>query len=115
MGRHGCRPRLPRAGGAMTFADLSAAAAVFLDANTIVYHFSQHARYGAACTDLLERIARQQLVGYTSSHVLSEAAHRLMTLEAIDRYGWPYAGIAQRLRRHPADVQALTRFRQAID
>jgi predicted nucleic acid-binding protein len=99
----------------MTFADLSAATAVFLDANTIVYHFSRHARYGAACTDLLERIARQELVGYTSSHVLSEAAHRLMTLEAIDRYGWPYAGIAQRLRTHPAEVQALTRFRQAID
>ena len=39
----------------------------------------------------------------------------LMTLEAIDRYGWPYAGIAQRLRKHPAEVQALTRFRQAID
>jgi predicted nucleic acid-binding protein len=47
--------------------------------------------------------------------VLSEAAHRLMTLEAIDRYGWPAAGIAQRLRKHPAEVQALTRFRQAIE
>ncbi|MGH7170091.1 MAG: hypothetical protein ACRELG_07435 [Gemmataceae bacterium] len=63
----------------------------------------------------MERIARQELVGYTSSHVLSEAAHRLMTLEAVDRYGWPYAGIAQRLRKHPAEVQALTRFRQAIE
>ena len=99
----------------MTFADLPAALAVFLDANTIVYHFSRHARYGLACTALLERIARQELVGYLSSHVLSEAAHRLMTLEAIDRYGWPYAGIAQRLRKHPAEVHALTRFRQAID
>jgi predicted nucleic acid-binding protein len=50
----------------MTFAALPAAVAVFLDANTLVYH-------------------------------------------------WPQAGIAQRLRRHPAEVQALTRFRQAID
>jgi hypothetical protein len=41
----------------MTFAALPAAATVFLDANTIVYHFSRHARYGAACTDLLELIA----------------------------------------------------------
>ena len=99
----------------MTFADLAAAVAVFLDANTIVYHFSRHSRYGTACTGLLERIARKELVGSTSSHVLSEVAHRLMTLEATDRYGWPYAGIAQRLRRHPAEVQALTRFRQAVD
>jgi predicted nucleic acid-binding protein len=99
----------------MTFADLPAAAMVFLDANVIVYHFSRHTRYGTACTDLLDRIARQELIGCTSSHVLSEAAHRLMTLEAIDRYGWPYAGIAQRLRKHPSEVQALVRFRQAID
>ncbi len=99
----------------MTFADLPTAASVFLDAKTIVYHFSRHTRYGPACTTLLERVARQELVAYTSSHVVSEAAHRLMTLEAIDRYGWPYAGIAQRLRKHPAEIQALTRFRQAVD
>jgi predicted nucleic acid-binding protein len=99
----------------MTFADLPGGVVVFLDANTIVYHFSRHARYGTACTALLERIARQELAGCTSSHVLSEAAHRLMTLEAMDRFGWPHAGIAQRLRKHPAEVQALTRFRQAID
>ena len=99
----------------MTFADLPAAAAVFLDANTIVYHFSRNARYGPACTDLLERIARQEFAGCTSSHVLSEVAHRLMTLEAIAHYGWSYAGIAQRLRKHPTQIQALTKFRQAVD
>ncbi len=99
----------------MIFADLPAAVPVFLDANVLVYHFSHHTRYGTACTGLLERIARQELIGYTSSHVLSEAAHRLMTLEAVDRYGWAYAGIAPKLRKHPAAIQALTRFRQAID
>lgn len=98
----------------MTFSDFSTGT-IFFDANTLVYHFSRHSRYGTACTALLERIARQEIVGYTSTHVLSETAHRLMTLEAIDRYGWPYAGIAARLRKHPAEVQTLTRFRQAID
>src|SRR5205823_6456373 len=29
-------------------------------------------------------------------------------------FGWPFAGIAQRLRQHPAQVQGLTRFRQAV-
>ncbi len=99
----------------MIFADIPATEAVFLDANSIVYHFSRHARYGVACTDLLQRVARREIAGFTSSHVLSEVAHRLMTLEAIDRYGWPYAGIAQRLHKHPAEVQALSRFRQAVD
>jgi len=99
----------------MIFTDLPVGAAVFLDANTIVYHFSRHQRYGRPCTELMERIARQELVGHTSIHVLGEAAHRLMALEAIDRFGWSNTGIANRLRRHPAEVQQLTRFRLAIN
>jgi predicted nucleic acid-binding protein len=41
-------------------------------------------------------------------------AHRLMTLEACAAFGRLYAGIAQRLQKHPAQVQTLSRFRQAI-
>jgi predicted nucleic acid-binding protein len=71
----------------MTFADLPAGAAVFVDANTLVYHFQPHPALGAACTDLVERIERQELAGFTSTHVLSEVAHRLMTLEACVLFG----------------------------
>jgi predicted nucleic acid-binding protein len=99
----------------MIFTDLPVGAAVFLDANTLVYHFSQDPRYGAACTELLERIARQDLVGHTSLHVLGETAHRLMALEAIHRFGWSNTGIANRLRRNPDEVKQLSRFRLAID
>ncbi len=98
----------------MTFADLPNGASVFVDGNTLVYHFQPHPVFGAACTDLLERIEHQEVTGYTSTHVLSEMAHRLMTLEACAAFGWPYAGIAQRLQKHPAQVQTLSRFRQAI-
>jgi predicted nucleic acid-binding protein len=99
----------------MTLADLVAGDDVFVDANTLVYRFSLHAKYGLACTDLLARIDRQELVGYTSTHVLSETAHRLMTLEAITRFGWPQAGIGNRLRTHPADVARLTHFKVAVE
>jgi hypothetical protein len=99
----------------MIFADLLAGTPVFVDANTLVYHFSLHPRYGAACTQLLERVARQELVAFTSTHVLSDATHRCMTLEAIAQFGWQYAGIAQRLKKHPAKVQTLTHFRRVID
>ena len=47
----------------MTFADLALGASVFLDANTLLYHFTADAQFGAACTDLVERIERQELVG----------------------------------------------------
>lgn len=99
----------------MIFTDLLAGDAVFVDANTLVYRFSLHPRFGAACVDLLERIERRELSGCTSTHVLSETAHRLMTLEAITLFNWPQAGIGNRLRTHPAEVAKLTAFRQAIE
>src|SRR5260370_1331195 len=98
----------------MILADLLNGASVFVDANTLVYHFQPHPVFGPACTDLVERIEHQELVGYTSTHVVCEMAHRLMTLEACATFGWPYTGIAPRMRKHPSQVQTLTRFRQAI-
>jgi predicted nucleic acid-binding protein len=99
----------------LTFADVPSGAALFLDANTFVYAHSLHPQFGPPSRDLLERIERQELSGFTSAHVLGETAHRLMTLEACTTFGWPFAGIAPRLRRHPAEVRTLTLFRQAID
>jgi len=98
----------------MIFTDLPAGASVFLDANTLLYHFTADAKYGAACTELLERIERQELNGFTSTHVVSEAAHRLMTIEAALRFNRTFAGIAPGLKKHPSEVQQLTQFRQAI-
>lgn len=99
----------------MIFPDLQHGDAVFIDANTLVYHFEPHATFGTACTTLMRRIELGELLGFSSTHVLSEVAHRLMTLEACATFGWPYQGIAQRLRTHPGQVQKLSRFRQAVE
>ena len=99
----------------MTFADLLPGESVFLDANTLVYHFAAHAVFGAVCTQLVQRIENQELLGFTSTQALGEAAHRLMTTEASSLFGWPFAGIGNRLRTHSAAVRQLTVFRQAID
>ncbi len=99
----------------MTFADLLPGEAVFVDANTLVYHFSAHATFGPACTHLLQRVENQELLGFTSTQILGEAAHRLMTTEASSLFGWPFAGIGNRLRTHPTEVQRLSIFRTAMD
>jgi predicted nucleic acid-binding protein len=62
----------------MTFADLQAGDAVFVDANTLIYHFTNQAKYGAACTALAERIENKEIQGFTSSHCLADVAHRIM-------------------------------------
>src|SRR5947209_6681325 len=99
----------------MIFADIPVGVAVFVDANSFVYHFIADPTFGAACTMLLDRIENQDFMGVTSAHVLNEMAHRLMTLEAQQRFGCPAAGMANRLKRHPADVQQLSWHKRGID
>lgn len=99
----------------MTFADLATGDAVFVDANSLTYHFEPHPRWGPACTQLLLRIENQELAGYTSSQVIGEVSHRLMTIEAHQRFGWPIAGIGNRLRSNPTEVRKLVLFRTAVE
>jgi predicted nucleic acid-binding protein len=99
----------------MTFADLAAGDAVFVDANIFTYHYQPHPAWGAACTQLLQQIETGHFSGYTTSHVLGEVCHRLMTLEAHALLGWPMAGIGNRLRTNPMEVKKLGKFRTAIE
>ena len=85
-----------------------------MDANSLIYHFSNEPRYGAACTQLIRRIEQQQLQGSTSAHALADTAHRLMTLEAMNRLGGPPAGIATRLRKHHGEIPKLGVYQQAV-
>ena len=99
----------------MSIDDLGSGDTGFIDANVFVYAFAPDPQFGPACGRLLERVERADLNGVTSAHVLSDTAHRLMSLEACATFGWPYAGIARRLQRHPDDVKRLLHFRKAIE
>src|SRR6266511_2298016 len=78
------RTRLPAAaGGAMTFADLVAGDALFVDANTLTYHFQPHPIWGPACSDLLQRIENREIAGCTSTHVLSEVVGQPFQADAL--------------------------------
>jgi predicted nucleic acid-binding protein len=98
----------------MIFDDLGSPADLFLDANTFIYHFTNDPKWGSACTRLLERIEFQELRGFTSTHVLADVTHRLMTIEAMDLLGWPTTRLAARLRQHHADIPKLTVYLQAL-
>jgi predicted nucleic acid-binding protein len=98
----------------MTFVQLPPATVVFLDANTLIYHFSNEPTYGPACTQLLKRVELGGLSGFTSAHALADVAHRLMTLEAMNRNVWPQAGLAARLRKRHSEIPHLSIYQQAI-
>jgi predicted nucleic acid-binding protein len=99
----------------MTFASLPLGASIFLDANTLVYHFQPHPTFGAACTQLMTRIENQEVLGVTSTHILTEVAHRLMMIEAASLPGWKPTKVKQHLLKNPAALQKLTRFQAAVD
>ena len=82
----------------MILIDLKDGDSVFLDANTLVYHFAPHPTLGPACHDLVRRIENQALHGFTSTAVLSDVAHHLMTFEAAATFGWT-SKVTQRLHR----------------
>ena len=98
----------------MIFADLVNGEAVFLDANTFVYHFAPDPLLRTPCGQWLQRIEKQDISGYTSTAVLSEVGHRLMTIEARTRPGWSSRKIVNRLKKNPAAVQNLVNFRVAV-
>jgi predicted nucleic acid-binding protein len=99
----------------VTIDKIPAGLAVFIDANCLVYEATADPTYGPACKRLLERIENKEFPGYTSAHVLAETAHRLMTIEVANRLSRPLTGMANWLRRHPAEVQQCKSHRQAID
>lgn len=98
----------------MIFSAIPDGSSVFLDANVLVYHFTAHFQYGTACTDLLQRVGSRHIAAFLSSHVLSDVAHRLMTIEAMTVLGWPQTSLAARLRKHHDQIPKLTLYRQAI-
>lgn len=100
---------------AVTFDDIPAGRAIFIDANCLIYEATADPTYGPACKRLLERIENKHLTGYTSAHALAETSHRLMTIEAASLLARPLTGMANWLRRHPAEVQRLKRHRRTID
>jgi predicted nucleic acid-binding protein len=97
----------------MILVDLVDGASVFLDANILVYHFAPHPAFGQACNAFVRRIESQAILGFTSTAVLSEVAHHLMTFEAATAFGWS-SKVVQRLRKNPSAVKQLQKFCQSI-
>jgi predicted nucleic acid-binding protein len=97
----------------MIFTALADGESIFLDANILVYHFAPHPMLGQSCHDLIHRVENQGVLGYTSTGVLSDVAHHLMTFEASVVFGWA-SKVAAHLRQDPSAVMQLSKFHQSI-
>jgi hypothetical protein len=59
----------------MIFTDLLPGESVLIDANTLLCHLGAHTTFGTACSQLLQRVENQELLGFTSVQVLGKSAH----------------------------------------
>jgi predicted nucleic acid-binding protein len=96
----------------MTLAELLDGDSVFLDANIFIYHFGGRS---PECKTFLERCARRELLGYTSTPILAEVLHRLMIAEAIAKGLVTAKTAIRRLGESPELVKQLARYQEDVD
>ena len=95
----------------MTLADLREGDSVFIDANIFIYHSGGRS---VECKTLLERCARRELLGYTSTPVLAEVLHRLMVAEAVQKRLVPVKTAVKKLRGNPDLVRQLSQYHEDV-
>lgn len=84
---------------------------VILDANILVYAWSS---VSSECRHLLERCTLGQVSGLVPLHVLAEASHRMMVLEARSQGLNLGSNPAKYLAKHPQAVKQLNRHRGLV-
>lgn len=80
---------------------------VVIDAYVILYAIQ---KASAQCKRLLERVAKEEVVGILPLHTLAGVTHQLMMAEAYDNQWITAPHLARQLRQQPDRVRALIRY-----
>src|SRR4051812_43021799 len=96
----------------MTLTELPADHRVFIDANIFIYHCGGRS---AECQAFLERCARREVQGYTSTLVLAEVLHRLMVAEAIAKGLVTAKTAVRKLGETPSLVKQLSQYQDDVN
>ena len=96
----------------MRLADFPSGRSLFIDANCFLYHFlGTH----SICTSTLHRSELGEISAFTSVPVLAEVRHRLMILEASERFHLLPRKVLAYLKRHPGQIRLLRTCVEAIE
>ena len=92
--------------------ELPQGATCFVDANILIYHFVDMGDISAVCSAFLARVVRSQVDAVSTTACLADAVHRVMGVEAQERFGLVNGAVAW-LKRHPECIRELSAFRDA--
>ena len=87
---------------------------VFIDSNIFIYHFSGLEKFADACFHFFKRIEEGSISGHTSTLVLAEVLHRLMIIEASEKFGFLPKEVIKYLKANPDKITSLTDYLDSI-
>lgn len=87
---------------------------IFLDANILLYHFTSHPQFGLSCYQLIQSTEVGMINSFTSNWVIAEVIHKLMTLEACDRFHIQSHDIVIYLKKQYRKIKKLSKYRKAL-
>ena len=88
---------------------------IFIDANIFIYYVEDHPVFADACEKLLLSVETKKSIGVTSIFVLNEVFHKMMILEACDRFDIGMGRAVRYLKNNPQVVTSLTTCRENIE
>jgi len=90
---------------------LPAKSIVLVDANILVYYFSEQSPLHLECKEFVLRATRGEIQVFTSTPVVAEVIHRVMVAEAIERFSLTPGDAVNHLKRHPDAIIQLHKYR----
>ena len=88
---------------------------IFIDANIFIYYVGDHPVFADTCEKLLLDVETNRSVGVTSIFVLNEVFHKMMMLEACDRFNIGMGHVVRYLKDNHQVISSLTTCRENIE
>lgn len=94
--------------------DLPSGTRCFIDANVLVYALIDTPPFTATVDAFIQRVAKKEIAGFTTSIVFSEALHRVMIAEVLSQFR-PTIKPLTYVQRHPQVMAQLSIYPVAVD
>jgi predicted nucleic acid-binding protein len=81
---------------------------VFVDSNIFIYHFSKFEKFSTPCLSFFQKVEDGKISAFASTTVLAEVLHRLMVIEAANKFNIQPKSVVKFLKDNPDKASCLT-------
>jgi predicted nucleic acid-binding protein len=78
------------------------------------YHLVETPPLSEPCSDFLQRVSRNEIIGYTSTVAIAEATHKVMLAEVVAKFHLEHRGLAHRLQRRSEFISQLSEHKKVV-